>query len=83
MRATSQYFLAGLLLFGFLIENSDAQRPTRDRPQRGRDLRTPDRLKEGDVAPDFALKSMDGKKTVRLADFEDKKPVALVFGSYT
>ena len=42
-----------------------------------------DKLKVGDVAPDFTLKSVDGKETVKLSSFKGKKPVLLVFGSYT
>jgi hypothetical protein len=38
---------------------------------------------EGKTAPDFKLKSLDGKRTVKLSSFSGKKPVALVFGSYT
>jgi Ca2+-binding EF-hand superfamily protein len=37
----------------------------------------------GDRAPDFTLKTEDGKRTIRLADFRGKKPVVLVFGSFT
>jgi hypothetical protein len=37
----------------------------------------------GDMAPDFALRTYDGKRMVRLADFRGKKPVVLVFGSFT
>ena len=50
----------------------------RERPQRG-----PDTVKPGDVAPDFTLQSPDGKRNVTLSAFRGKKPVALVFGSYT
>lgn len=39
--------------------------------------------KKGDVAPDFTLKSIDGKSEVTLSDFRDKKPVVLIFGSWT
>jgi hypothetical protein len=39
--------------------------------------------KAGDVAPDFSLSDVTGKTTVCLSDFRGKKPVALVFGSYT
>jgi hypothetical protein len=39
-------------------------------------------IKPGDVAPDFTLKSPDGKKTVSLSGLRGK-PVVLVFGSYT
>lgn len=34
-------------------------------------------------APDFTLKSPDGKTTITLSDFKGKKPVALIFGSFT
>ena len=39
--------------------------------------------KEGDVAPDFKLRDSSGENLVRLSDFRGKKPVALVFGSFT
>ena len=45
--------------------------------------RAPDRLRVGDTAPDFTLKTLDGKDSVQLASFRGKKPVALIFGSYT
>jgi peroxiredoxin len=37
----------------------------------------------GDVAPDFELRDSNGENPVRLSDFKGKKPVALIFGSYT
>jgi hypothetical protein len=37
----------------------------------------------GDPAPDFELPLLGGSERVRLADFHGKKPVALIFGSYT
>ncbi len=40
-------------------------------------------LQPGDTAPDFDLPREDGKENVRLSQFRGKKPVALVFGSYT
>ena len=39
--------------------------------------------KVGDLAPDFELRDADGENPVRLSDFLGKKPVALVFGSFT
>jgi hypothetical protein len=39
--------------------------------------------KIGDMAPDFQLSDQTGEKTVRLSDFRGKKPVVLVFGSFT
>lgn len=41
------------------------------------------KLKTGDVAPGFDLKKLHSEEQVRLADFKNKKPVALIFGSYT
>ena len=39
---------------------------------------------QGDLAPDFELPfAKDETKTVRLSSFAGKRPVALVFGSYT
>ena len=40
-------------------------------------------LKVGSEAPDFSLATLDQKSTVQLSGFRDKKPVVLVFGSYT
>ena len=40
-------------------------------------------LEVGDAAPGFALQTPDKSRTVRLSDFAGKRPVVLVFGSYT
>lgn len=40
-------------------------------------------LEVGEVAPDFALRTTDGKSRVQLSSFRGKQPVVLVFGSYT
>lgn len=37
----------------------------------------------GDQAPDFSLETYDKKSRVQLSALKDKKPVVLVFGSYT
>ena len=38
----------------------------------------------GDAAADFELPVLgDPERTVRLSSFRDKRPVALIFGSYT
>lgn len=37
----------------------------------------------GAKAPDFELETEDGKQKVHLADFRGKKPVVLIFGSFT
>jgi hypothetical protein len=44
-------------------------------------------LREGpainDPGPDFELETQDGKRSVQLSTFRDKKPVVLIFGSFT
>jgi hypothetical protein len=37
----------------------------------------------GDQAPEFRLTTQDGKRTISLADYRGKKPVVLIFGSFT
>ena len=37
----------------------------------------------GQPAPDFTLPTPDGKKQITLSDFRGKKPVVLIFGSFT
>jgi hypothetical protein len=39
--------------------------------------------KPGDMAPDFELRDATGENPVRLSDFRGKRPVALIFGSFT
>lgn len=48
--------------------------------QKGLDRFAP---KKGDVAPDFTLSDITGTESITLSDFRGKKPVALIFGSYT
>lgn len=51
--------------------------------RRSGDYRTRDTLRAGDPAPDFKLKTMGGDREVQLSSFKGKRPVVLVFGSYT
>ncbi len=37
----------------------------------------------GNTAPDFRLRDVNDENPVRLSDFRGRKPVALIFGSYT
>jgi len=37
----------------------------------------------GQRAPEFALWTQDGKQQIRLSQYRNKKPVMLVFGSFT
>jgi len=39
--------------------------------------------KPGELAPDFELTDVTGTKTMRLSDFWGKRPVVLLFGSFT
>lgn len=48
--------------------------------QKEHDARAP---RVGDLAPDFTLTAPSGDRTVTLSSFRGKRPVALVFGSYT
>jgi len=48
--------------------------------QKKYDLHAP---RAGDLAPDFELRDVNGENPVRLSDFQDNKPVALIFGSFT
>ncbi len=41
------------------------------------------KFKPGDMAPDFTLKVMHKETEVTLSSFRNKRPVVLVFGSYT
>ena len=48
--------------------------------QRKYDAQAP---KDGDHAPDFELRDVFGALSIKLSDFKGKKPVALIFGSFT
>ena len=39
--------------------------------------------KLGDLAPDFELRDVDGENPLRLSNLIGRKPIALVFGSFT
>lgn len=45
--------------------------------------RIADKLKVGDPAPDFTLPLVGGKRELKLSSFHGKKPVVLIFASYT
>lgn len=45
--------------------------------------RYPDKLKVGDTAPDFTLPRADGAGEITLSEYQEGKPVVLVFGSLT
>ena len=77
----------------FAVNLAEAQRPdqrkkiqrpgSRTFPRRPGGFGRENSLKVGDKAPNFTLKTLDGKKEVTLSSFKGKQPVLLVFGSYT
>ena len=56
---------------------------TRDEAMLWQEKHEPSAPKVGDSAPDFELADMQGLNAIRLSDFRGKRPVALVFGSFT
>jgi len=50
---------------------------------RVRELMTRTAPAVGAIAPDFELKTRDGKQLIRLSDERGKRPVVLIFGSWT
>lgn len=78
-----QVRLLGPILAILFVSTVFAQQNQRSGGQRGSRREAADQVKEGQVAPDFRLETVDGKRTVRLSSFKKKKPVALIFGSYT
>jgi len=62
------------------IKNSLKYRRVINEWQRKYDAMAP---RVGDIAPEFELEDVTGEHSIRLADFRDKKPVALIFGSFT
>ena len=69
-----------LVLGADLLSNSMEWRNEEIAWQNSLDPKSP---KVGDLAPDFELQDPEGNVRVRLSEFRGKRPVALVFGSYT
>jgi len=74
-----------LLLPALALLSAPSPAGSQERPIRARagDHRIADTVKAGDPAPDFTLKTVDGKEAVTLSSFRGKTPVVLIFGSYT
>ena len=72
MTIVSELFDDAKFIFKFRTEKMESQKML--------DTQAP---KVGDLAPDFTLSDISGTGSVTLSDFRGKKPVALVFGSYT
>lgn len=82
---TKQLLLTSLWLGLAVVAASGQQggRPGEVNTPAARGERLQDRLKEGDPAPDFALPLLKGKGEVKLSTFRGRRPVVLVFASYT
>ena len=52
-------------------------------PRQGRNRDDQAAPQVGQPAPLFKLKSLDGQAETELAEFQGKRPVVLIFGSYT
>ncbi len=68
-------FVAAMAMPGF------AQRPGRPGPRPRREAAPAPQA--GQPAPDVTLRKLDSDETVKLSQFRGKKPVLLIFGSYT
>ena len=73
---------AELVAFFRLHDNGSGVWALRDRQRRPRSSR-PDGAASGTTAPDFTLRDPKGRSPVTLSAHQGKKPVALIFGSYT
>jgi hypothetical protein len=73
-------FLAAVASSG---QSPSAGHPKETNAPPARGERYKDQLKTGMPAPDFALPLASGNGTVTLSSFRAKKPVILIFGSYT
>jgi hypothetical protein len=80
VKCTWVAFAVGLLLVLLSAQGLAAG----GRAGRGRrDSRREGKLKVGDEAADFELKRLGAEGSVKLSSFKGKRPVVLVFGSYT
>ncbi len=82
----SRRFALPLALLAACAASLPAQTPRKERPLRpAQRIRAEEgTLRVGDPAPDFTLRVLgDNKKTVALSSFRGKRPVYLVFASYT
>lgn len=78
--------LTVMVLLAVVLTASSFGRGTRGGTGRGPlDRSRRGSLKVGDEAPDFELQRLGAKdeERVKLSSFQGKKPVVLIFGSYT
>ena len=80
---TMKRFVLALVAGGLLVSPAAAQTGNQ-RPKRGADdIPRQGSLRVGEFAPDFTLKMKEGNRDVKLSSFKGRRPVVLVFGSYT
>jgi hypothetical protein len=72
------YFLGNIMFKKFTDEFKGIRHGNQWHKKHG-----PSAPKVGDIAPDFCIADVTGENPIRLSDFIDKRPVALVFGSFT
>lgn len=66
-----------------LLSSNDGRRPGEMITKAAKGERHEDKLKVGDDAPDFTLPDKSGKREITLSELYPKKPVVLIFASYT
>lgn len=72
----------GLVLIG-IVGALAAAAGAQERPRRRARTDGPPAPKVGEVAPPVKLARLGGESQVDIAEFRGKRPVVLVFGSYT
>ena len=79
--------LAGLLWLGtgnnLTAQGKKGGKPGEINTPPAKGERIKDAVRVGDAAPDFSLPDLKGKNEVKLSGFQGKKPVVIIFGSYT
>lgn len=86
LRSTLGLLLLFIVFVGCGHENSDSSLGRQDpvaRPSRAITVSIDKAPQVGEVAPNFVLKSIDGSQETELSSFHGKRPVVLIFGSYT
>ncbi len=73
----------GMLDLSELLTSKDGRRRGEIITGAAKGERHQDQLNVGDEAPDFTLPDKSGKHEITLSSFRDKKPVVLIFASYT
>ncbi len=61
----------------------NARENVQSREGRGRRAEGAQSLQVAEMAPQFALKSLDGKSETDVASYRGQRPIILFFGSYT